>query len=185
MTMHANDPNTAIFAVDVDDKIITLHSFHNFGGLVLNPANKFGALIGSGRAGSPVIVDEASLTRNVNVATPPTHTIIACLNKQEFDTIQRPAQRAAKNFSSTASFLPAPWLLEAVLGAHTSDPALLVIAAAEEAAAFDLQHQGNPEYITSPDDHLEEFALWAWAVSARKITRVIYSVDPNDEALLY
>ena len=105
----------------------------------------------------------------------------ACLNKQEFDTIQCPAQRATKNFSS----LPAPWLLEAVLGAHTSDPALLGIAAAEAAADFDMQHQGNPDYITSADDHLEEFALWAWAVSARKITRLIYSVDPNDEAPLH
>ena len=71
------------------------------------------------------------------------------------------------------------------MGAHTSDPALLVIAAAEAAADFDFQHQGNPEYITPADDHLEEFALWAWAVSAGKITRLIYSVDPNDEALLY
>jgi hypothetical protein len=185
MMMLANDPNTAIFAVDVEDKIITLHSFHNFGGLVLNPANKFGPFIGSGRARSPVIVDETSLTKTLNVATPPYHTIIACLNKQEFKAVQCPAQRAAKNFNSTASFLPAPWLLEAVLAAHTSDQALLVIAAAEAAAAFDLEHQGDLEYIISADNHLETFALWAWAVSAGKITRLIYSVDPNDEALLY
>lgn len=185
MAMLVNDPNTAIFAVDVDDKIITLHSFHNFGGSVLSPANKFGALIGSGRAGSPVIVNETSLTRTLNVATPPLHTIISCLNKQEFEAVQRPAQRAAKNFSTTVSFLPAPWLLEAVLRAHTSDPALLVIAAAEAAAVFDLEHQGDPEYISSADDQLETFALWAWAVSAGKITRLIYAVDPNDEALLY
>ena len=52
MTMLANDPNTAIFAVDVDNKIITLHSFHNFGGSVLNPTNKFGALIGQDRRSS-------------------------------------------------------------------------------------------------------------------------------------
>jgi hypothetical protein len=178
LTMLANDPNTAIFAVNVDHKIITLHSFHNFGGSVLSPANKFGA-------GSPVIVDKTSLTKTLNMATPPYHTIIACLNKQEFEAVQRPAQRATNNFSSTASFLPAPWLLKAVLGAHTSDPALLVIASAEAAAAFDLEHQGDPKYITSADDHLETFALWAWAVSAGKITRLIYSVDPNDEAQLY
>jgi hypothetical protein len=117
--MLTNDASTAILAVDTNNNIIIVHSFTNFSGSVLYPANRFGALIRNGRNASPVIVNKASLFRAANVATPCIHNILGCTDKAEFEAIQCPAQCAPKNYRGSTSFLPAPWLLKAVSGVNT------------------------------------------------------------------
>ena len=66
-----NDASTAFLAVDATNNVVIVHSVRNFGGTILHPAHRFGALIGNGRLASPIIVDEASFLRHVNIATPP------------------------------------------------------------------------------------------------------------------
>jgi hypothetical protein len=77
-----NNTNTALFAMDGNNKIINVHSVKNLGGTILNPANCYGTLIGNGHVASAVIVKEASLLSHVNIAMPQNKNIIACLARQ-------------------------------------------------------------------------------------------------------
>ena len=155
-----------------------------FGGTILHPANHLGALIGNRRIASTVIVGEASFLQHVNTATPPFHSIIACLDKAEIKAIPHSIRQAVHNFHTIASFLPAPWLLAAVSGANTSDPALLIFAASEAAANFDLlEHSNDAEYLSNSEEQLIDFALWACCAMVGRIPCLIYLVDPNNDAL--
>ena len=178
-----NDASTAFLAVDATNNVVIVHSVRNFGGTILHPAHRFGALIGNGRLASPIIVDEASFLRHVNIATPPFHQITNCLTRAEIEGLRRPNQRAAHTFHGCASFLPAPWLLQGISGANTSEPTSLILAAAEAAENFDIEHNGDPNYLADSEEQLEDFVLWAWGAMAGKIPRLVYSVDPNDENL--
>jgi hypothetical protein len=60
-----------------------------------------------------------------------------CLSKADIEALFRPNQRAAHTFHDLASFLPAPWLFEAILDANPHDPAILILAASKAAANFD------------------------------------------------
>jgi hypothetical protein len=184
LALLTNDASTAILVIDATNKVVIVHSVWNFGGTILHPANHLGALIGNGCIASTVIVDKASFLQHVNTTTPPFHSIIACLDKAEIEAIPHPIRQAVQNFHTIASFLPAPWLLTAVSGANTSDPALLILAASEAAANFDqLEHANDTEYLSNSEEQLKDFALWAWCAMAGRIPRLIYLVDLNNDAL--
>jgi hypothetical protein len=169
LTLLNNDASMTIFAVNANNKIVVVHSFRNIGGSILQPANSYGALIGNGCIALAIIVDKASLLSHVNVATPTYKTIIACLDKAKIKALPCPTQSAACNFHSCTSFLSAPWLLEVVLDANTSDPALFILAASKATAEFDHNFNHDPDYVTGAEDQLKEFALWEWCALGGKI----------------
>jgi hypothetical protein len=125
------------------------------------------------------------LERHIDIATPPYASIIACLNKAEIKALAHPAVNAALTYHGIASFLPAPWLLEAVSNTNINDPALIILAASKFTAEFDNKHENDNEYVTSTEDQLKEFFKWAQGVQAGRIPRLNYSVEPENEALLF
>ena len=139
-----NDASIVVLAVDTNNKIIIIHSFRNLGGTIINPANTYGALIGNGRIASAVVINTASLLQHINITTPGYNAIIGCADKATIEALNRPAQHTRTvDLNGCASFLPAPWLLEAISGANTSDPALLILAAANAATVFNENHEND------------------------------------------
>jgi hypothetical protein len=150
-----NNASTAFFAFEATNNILIVHNVRNFLGTILHPAHCFRALIGNGRFASPVIVNKASFLCHVHTAAPPCHQIIACLTRAEIDRLHHPAnQQAANTFHGIALFFPAPWHLEAVSSANTSDPASLILATSEAAANFDIEPNGNPDYLANLEKQL-------------------------------
>jgi hypothetical protein len=90
LALLTNNASTAILAIDATNKVVIVHSVRNFGGTILHPANRLGALIGNGCIASTVIVDKASFLQHVNTTTPLFHSIIACLEKAKINTIPHP-----------------------------------------------------------------------------------------------
>jgi hypothetical protein len=95
-----------IFAVNENNKIVIVHSVRNLGGLILQPGNSYGALIGNGH--TALAIDKASLLSHVDIASPMYDTIITCLNKVEIEALTHPTHSATGNFHGCVSFLPAP-----------------------------------------------------------------------------
>jgi hypothetical protein len=183
--MITNDVSIAVLALDANNKVMILHSFKNLLGTLLNPTNKYACLIGTGRVASAIIVDETTLLATCNVTMPTYVSIIACIDKAEIKALAHPPPitAAPSNFQCSASFLPAHWLLEAILNANSSNPAILILAASDAAAEFDNEFVMDNEY-TEGEEQLKNFAKWAWAAQARKITRTTYTVDPGNNELL-
>lgn len=176
-----NDANTAILAANANDTILFLHSFKNIGGTPIQPANKFVCFLGSNENASVVIIDTQSTTANANLRTP-THTaILDCADAAAIAALPVPPNNAPITYPGCATFLPAPWLVTAVLAAGTNKPFDLIIAAKTAAQAFDDINGDDPLFLTSARDHLEDFVLWAWGVAKNKVPKVSYAFDPDDE----
>jgi hypothetical protein len=186
LAMISNDDTLAMVAVDRDNKVVVMHSFKNLGGTLLHPTNKFACLIGSGRVASVVIVDKASLLLPLDITAPTYAAIISFLDEQEISAIAHPAQanNDPNNFRCSASFLLAPWVLEAILETKSNDPATLLLATNDAANDFDHAHKNNPDFITDAEEQHAQITKWLWAVQAGHIPRTNYSVKPNNDNLL-
>jgi hypothetical protein len=154
-----NDASLAVLAVNANNKIMIMHSFNNLGGTLTNPVNKYACLIGSGRNAVAVIVDTASFLTLPEVSTPTYKTIISCMTNEEIAGLVNKAA-APTNIQTTTSFLPAPWLLEAVLKANSNDPTTLILAVSDAAAEFNQEYEYNAEYITEAEEVFSHFTKW-------------------------
>ena len=152
LVLLTNDRSTAVLAMDTNNKIVILHSLKNFGGMILEPTNRFAGLIGNGRVAAAMVINNSSLLAHVNIAMLLYSTIVACLDKAEIKGLAHPVANAARNLHDITSFLPAPWLLEAIVGANTNDPSLIILMASEFAAEFNNKHKNDVEYITGTED---------------------------------
>lgn len=117
-----NNPNTIILAADTKGRILTLHSFTNMGGSLLRPANKIVCLIGYGQTAIAVIVDDSSTTRSCDIISPSHQDITACKSITELQQLKEPGEFAPITLEGTATFLPAPWLFDAITATGSSDP---------------------------------------------------------------
>ena len=124
LTLLTNDPNTIIFAADAEGTMTPLHSFTNLGGSFLRPNNKVICLTGSGRVGVVVIVDEQSATGNCKFTSPPADIIIAGNSPTKMQAVPTPNVSAGggTEYDGCNTFLPAPWLVDVVLGSPANDP---------------------------------------------------------------
>jgi hypothetical protein len=108
--------------------------------------------------------------------------MIACLDKAEIKALAHPTANGALTYHGIASFLPAPWLLEAVSNTNTKDPALIILAASKFAAEFDNEHKNYYKYVTSAKDQLKEFIKWAWVLftyylcMAQRLTKLVTQI---------
>ncbi len=186
LALLTNDTSTAVLAVVANNKIIFVHSSKNLGGTILEPINRFAGFIGNGRVALAIVADDSSLLYHIYIATSSYASIIACLDKAEIKALAHPAVNVALTYDVITSFLPAPWLLlKVVSNTNTNDPALIILPASKFAAKFDNEHKNNNKYVTSIEDQLKEFVKWAWGVQARRFPMLNYSVEPENEALLF
>ena len=83
-------------------------------------------------------------------------------------------------YPGSASFLPAPWLADAVIAENSSNPFLLITAVIAAATAFDLEHKEDKNYITTAADQAGNFILWAWGIGADRVSAIGIIFDPTD-----
>ena len=174
------DPGAVILVSDANNKIIALHSFKNFGGTRIRPANNFACLIGGGASAPIVSINEQSITANCSIATPTIAAITNCTSALAIRNLPHPGDLAAVTFAGCSSFYGQPWLIEVILSANTSDPFDLIRLAILAATAFDTEHQDDNSYVTTATTHVGDFIIWAWGVGAGRVTPAIYTIDFNN-----
>jgi hypothetical protein len=77
-----------------------------------------------------------------------------------------------------------PWLLDAIISLHLSNPAALILAASNPATKFDNKYENNAKYLSGGKEQLTNFVKWAWAALANRITNTRYYIEPNYDELV-
>jgi hypothetical protein len=174
------DPDLGLFATDSNKKVLVLHSFKNAGGTLLHPENKTMCILGTGSLATALEVNHLTLMADCNLVTPTINALRECTTATEVTEIEAPNENGLVTYPGSATFLPAPWLAEAVIAANSSDPFLLITIVNAAATAFDEKHEEDEEYITSAEDHAGDFLLWSWAVGAGRVSTTSCIFDPAD-----
>jgi hypothetical protein len=94
--------------------------------------------------------------------------------------VDAPDKNGLITYPGSVSFLPAPWLADAVIAANSRDPFLLITCANAAATVFDREHEEDPEYITPAENHAGDFILWAWEIGAGQVNATSFIFNPTD-----
>jgi hypothetical protein len=181
--MLTSDPNMVIFATVENKKLLTFHSFKNAGGMLLCPENKLMCLLGTGASTIAIKINPKQLVANCNLITPTINKLSKCKTADKVSAIEAPNETGLVTYPGSASFLAAPWLVNAVMAKNSSNPFHLIAVVNAAAKTFDKEHDADAEYITKATDNAGDFILWAWGVGAGRVTKTSFSIDPNDTNL--
>ena len=109
-----------------------------------------------------------TLTAECNLVTLTIDALCECTTATatEVAELEAPDENGLVTYPGSASFLPAPWLADAVVAANSSDPFLLITVVNAAATAFDLEHEEDASFVTSAADHAGDFILWASGIGA-------------------
>jgi hypothetical protein len=172
-----------IFAAGENKKLLTFHSFKNAGGTLLRPENKLMCLLGTGASAIAIKINSKQLVVNCNLVTPTINELRECKTADKVSAIEAPNETGLVTYPGCASFLPAPWLVNAVMAANSSNPFHLIAVVNAAAKTFNKEHNADAEYITKVTDNAGDFMIWGWGVGAGGVTKTSFSIDPNDTDL--
>ncbi len=178
-----SDPNMVIFAAGNNKKLLTFHSFKNAGGTLLRPDNKLMCLLGTGASATAIKVNFKEIVANSNLVIPKIEELSKCKTASEVSELEAPNETGLVTYPGSAFFLEAPWLVNTVMAANSSDPFHLIAIVNAAAKTFDEEHDADAEYITKVTDNADDFILWAWGVGAGRFTKTSFSINPNDTDL--
>ena len=164
--MLAADPDMVLLAADFNKKLLVLHIFKNAGGTLLRLEKKLMCLSGTGSLATVFEVDHLTLMAEYNLVTPTIDELQECKKETEVAELEAPEENGLVTYPGSASFLPAPWLADAVIAANSSNPFLLITTVNAAATVCDLEHEEDENYITTAVDHAGDFILWAWGIEA-------------------
>ena len=85
-------------------------------------------------------VKPLTLMVECNLVTPTIDALRECRTATEVAEVEVPDENGLVTYPGSASFLPAPWLADAVIAANSSDPFLLITVVNAAATVFDLEH---------------------------------------------
>ncbi len=172
-----------IFAAGKNKKLLTFHSFKNAEGMLLHPENKLMCLLGTGASVIAIEINSKQLVANCTLVTPTINKLCKCKTADEVSAIEAPNETGLVTYPGSASFLAAPWLVNAVMAANLSNPFHLIAVVNTAAKTFNKEHYADADYITKATDNAGDFILWAWGVGAGRVTKTSFSIDPNDTGL--
>ena len=72
-----------------------------------------------------------------------------CETAHDIATLEDPDEDADITYPVLATFLPAPWLVNAIMSAASTDPFELIRRAITTAVAIDEQRNGNEDFNTT------------------------------------
>jgi hypothetical protein len=136
-------------------------------------------LLGTGAHATALLVDKQSLLNPCNLVNPSIDKLQACSNEDKVNEIAEPDKTGAVTYPGSASFFAAPWLVETIMSAGTSEPSKLIPAANVTAIKFHAEHKHKEDYTTTAADHAGDFILWAWGVKAGQVSTTKLTMDPN------
>jgi hypothetical protein len=137
-------------------------------------------LSGTGEIATAFEVNLITLTADCNLVTPIIDALRECTTSTEVAKLEAPDENCRVTYPGSASFLPAPWLADAVIAANSSDPFLLITVVNAAATAFDLEQEEDENYVISATDHTGDFIIWAWGIGADRVSAISMFFDPTD-----
>ncbi len=169
-----------LFTTNSSKKLLVLHSFKNAGGTLIHPETKLMCLSGTGALVTAFEINPTTLMAECNLVTPTIDKLQECTTTIEVTKVDAPDKNGLVTYPDSVSFLPAPWLVDAVIAANSSNPFLLITIANAAATVFNREHKEDPEYITPAENHAGDFILWAWEIGAGQVDATSFIFDPTD-----
>jgi hypothetical protein len=145
--MLTSNPNMVIFAAGKNKKLLTFHSFKNAGGMLLCPENKLMCILGTEASTIAIKINSKQLVANCNLVTPTIHKLCKCKTADEVSAIKAPNKTGLVTYPGSASFLAAPWLINAVMATNSSNPFHLIAVVDAAAKTFNKEHDADAENI--------------------------------------
>ena len=170
--------DTIVWSAGQGKKLQTLHSPVNFGGRFLRPSDKVACLFGFGTKATCVKMDEKSMTETPAFRTPTWATIQACMSIYDIENLEVPAV-GGTIFTGSASFLPAPFLANAVIEADSDDCFELIRVLIGAAESYDIEH-GEDEGFPTAEENIEHACLFLFGIGKGLIAESRFSIDPDD-----
>jgi hypothetical protein len=140
-------------------------------------------LLGTGASSTAIEVNFKELVANCNLVTPTIEELSECKTASKVSELEAPNKTGLVTYPGSASFLAAPWLVNTVMAANSSNPFHLIAIVNAAAKTFDKEHDADAEYITKATDNAEDFILWAWGVGDGRVTKASFSINPNNTGL--
>jgi hypothetical protein len=150
--MLTKDPDMVLFAADPSKKLMALRSFKNAGGTLLCQNKKLMCL-----SGPAFVFDPSTLIADCPLVPQTIDALHKCKAAIKVEEIEAPSKSGLVAYPEPASFLPAPWLADAVTAANSSIPFNLITVINKVATAFDQEHNNNKNSITSVAEHSGDF----------------------------
>ncbi len=111
-----------LFATDSNKQLLVLHNFKNAGGTLLRLEKKLMCQSGTGGLATAFKVNPTTLMAKCNLVTPTINALCECTTAIEEAKVEAPDKNGLITYPGSASFLPAPWLADAVIAANSSNP---------------------------------------------------------------
>jgi hypothetical protein len=140
-------------------------------------------LLGSGSSATAFLIDKQSLPNRCNLITPTIGNLQECFDKDKVNAINAPPDNGAVTYPGSASFFAAPWLVNTIMGAGTSNYSKLIPVVNAAAIKFDAKYKNDTEYKTSASHHAGNFILWAWGARTGQVSATNMTFNPNEEDL--
>ncbi len=118
---------------DLSKKLQVFNGFKNAGGTLLHPDNKLRCLFGTGVSAIAIQVKDANFVADCPLITPTINKILECSSPIEITDITAPDKGGLAAYPGAVSFLPAPWILNAVVEASSSNSVFLISKAIKAA----------------------------------------------------
>ena len=163
----------------VTGNIKIFHSPINLGGTRIRPIHKLSALDGFNKNSTPVIFDQASITKTVDLRTP-SFNKMRTWNTIESVTNSSAPTTGSKNFKhATFSILP-PFIANHIIDFETRDPSELFITCLDLIEAHDSNHENDDEFEKAME-HCRNLLIFLWAASKSLIPPTISITGIDDD----
>jgi hypothetical protein len=140
-------------------------------------------LLGTGASAITIKINSKQLVANCNLVTLTINKLRKCKTADKVSAIKAPNKTGLVAYPGSASFLAAPWLVNAVMAANSGNPFHLIAVVNAASKTFDEEQDADAEYITKATDNAGDFILWAWGVGAGRVTKTSFLIDPNNTDL--
>jgi hypothetical protein len=139
--------------------------------------------MGTGASATAIEVNFKEIVANCNLVTQTIEELSKCKTASKVSELKAPNETGLVTYPGSASFLAAPWLVNTVMAANSSNPFHLIAIVSTVAKTFNKHHDADAEYITKATDNAGDFILWAWGVGAGRVTKTSFSINPNNTDL--
>ena len=152
----------------------------NLGGSLRRQENKIAALVGMGSNQTGQLIANTSFCQHKKKKASGIEKFEKCESNEECAALTGVTKGM---HDASKIFLTAPWLVQALNNAGTTDPLSLIPIMLEATELYNEEHKRCDEDYQRARDHAEAVANFLWLISVGKITPLKFAVRPDDEEL--
>ena len=172
--------DAVISAADANNKIMILHSPKNFGGTRLRPDDTVVCMQGLGTYTMYVHINLRTALVDCQIVVPVVTDLFDWETANDVANIPAPKEDGLIGFESSAVFMPAPVLWNAILTSGTNKPFELIPIITDAARNFYSEHEEDATMTSLGLNHVDNLNTRLYSVKMGLINKTRYQINPNN-----